>query len=159
MGSRDTARGPFRIQRPNRLAARSEPADPIPHAACSVLPVVDEFFKTMAPYEPPERARMFADIRKAIQDKSLQRSGRTDESINFLLRDTIAVTMLGGSQQTNVIPPEAWANVDVRLLPGADPKEFLESIRRVVNDPNVTVEPAEPGVPRRQLLSHRYGAV
>jgi acetylornithine deacetylase/succinyl-diaminopimelate desuccinylase-like protein len=106
-----------------------------------VLPVVDEFFKTMAPYEPPERARMFADIRKAIQDKSVQQQVTVDESINFLLRDTITVTMLGGSQQTNVIPPEAWANVDVRLLPGADPKEFLESIRRVVNDPNVTVEP------------------
>jgi acetylornithine deacetylase/succinyl-diaminopimelate desuccinylase-like protein len=105
------------------------------------LPVVDEFFKTMAPYEPPERARMFADIRKAIQDKNVQQQVTADESINFLLRDTIAVTMLGGSQQTNVIPPEAWANVDVRLLPGADPKEFLQSVRRVVSDPNVTVEP------------------
>jgi len=109
-----------------------------------VLPVVDEFFKTMAPYEPPERARIFADIKKAIQDKSVQRQITNDESINFLLRDTITLTMLGGSQQTNVIPPEAWANVDVRLLPGADPKEFLESIRRVVNDPNVTVEPESP---------------
>jgi acetylornithine deacetylase/succinyl-diaminopimelate desuccinylase-like protein len=109
-----------------------------------VLPVVDEFFKTMAPYEPPERARMFADIRKAIQDKSVQQQVTADESINFLLRDTISLTMLGGSQQTNVIPPEAWANVDVRLLPGADPKEFLESIRRVVNDPNVTVELENP---------------
>jgi acetylornithine deacetylase/succinyl-diaminopimelate desuccinylase-like protein len=106
-----------------------------------MLPVVDEFFKTMAPYEPPERAQMFADIRKAIQDRNVQQQVTADESINFLLRDTIAVTMLGGSQQTNVIPPEAWANVDVRLLPGADPKEFLESVRRVVNDPNVTVEP------------------
>jgi len=64
-----------------------------------------------------------------------------DESINYLLRETISLTMLGGSEQTNVIPPEAWANFDVRLLPGDDPKEFLESIRRVVNDPNVTVEP------------------
>ncbi|MFI5114230.1 MAG: M20/M25/M40 family metallo-hydrolase [Terriglobales bacterium] len=109
-----------------------------------VLPVVDEFFKTMAPYEPPERARIFADIKKAIQDKSVQQQITNDESINFLLRDTITLTMLGGSQQTNVIPPEAWANVDVRLLPGADPKEFLESIRRVVNDPNVTVEPESP---------------
>jgi acetylornithine deacetylase/succinyl-diaminopimelate desuccinylase-like protein len=109
-----------------------------------VLPVVDEFFKTMAPYEPPERARMFADIRKAIQDKNVQQQVTADESINFLLRDTISVTMLSGSQQTNVIPPEAWANVDVRLLPGADPKEFLESIRRVVNDPSVTVEPENP---------------
>jgi acetylornithine deacetylase/succinyl-diaminopimelate desuccinylase-like protein len=109
-----------------------------------VLPVVDEFFKTMAPYEPPERAHAFADIKKALQDKSFQQQVAMDESINFLLRDTITVTMLGGSQQTNVIPPEAWANVDVRLLPGADPKEFLESIRRVVDDPNVTVEPQTP---------------
>jgi len=106
-----------------------------------VLPVTDEFFKTMAPYEPPERARMFSDIRKAIKDKKLQQQITADESINFLLRDTISVTMLGGSQQTNVIPAEAWANVDVRMLPGADPKAFLESIRLVVNDPDVTVEP------------------
>jgi len=106
-----------------------------------VLPVVDEFFKTMAPYEPPQRARMFADIKKAIQDKRVQEQVAADESINFLLRDTISLTMLGGSQQTNVIPPEAWANVDVRLLPGADPKEFLQSIRKVVNDPEVSVEP------------------
>ena len=49
--------------------------------------------------------------------------------------------MLGGAEQTNVIPPEAWANLDVRLLPGEDPKAFLESIRQLVNDPNVTVEP------------------
>jgi acetylornithine deacetylase/succinyl-diaminopimelate desuccinylase-like protein len=49
--------------------------------------------------------------------------------------------MLGGSEQTNVIPPDAWANLDVRLLPGEDPQAFLQSIRRVVNDPNVTVEP------------------
>lgn len=84
---------------------------------------------------------MFADIRRAIQDKRVQQQVAEDESINFLLRDTISVTMFGGSKQTNVIPPEAWANVDVRLLPGADPKAFLESIRKVINDPDVTVEP------------------
>ena len=64
-----------------------------------------------------------------------------DESLNFLLRDTISLTMMGGSEQTNVIPPEAWANLDVRILPGGDPKAVLEAVRRVVNDPNVTVEP------------------
>jgi acetylornithine deacetylase/succinyl-diaminopimelate desuccinylase-like protein len=64
-----------------------------------------------------------------------------DESINYLLRSTISLTMLGGSEQTNVIPAEAWANFDVRLLPGEDPKRFLETIRHVVGDPNVTVTP------------------
>ncbi len=106
-----------------------------------VLPVVEEFLRDMAAYEPPERARQFRNIRETIQDKSFQEQVERDESLNFLLRNTISLTMLGGSQQTNVIPPDAWANLDVRLLPGEDPREFLETIRRVVNDPNVSVDP------------------
>ena len=106
-----------------------------------VLPVVEEFLRDMAPYESPERAEKFRDIRKALEDKNFQREVEQDESLNYLLRDTIALTMLGGSEQTNVIPPEAWANLDVRLLPGDDPKQFLETIRQVVNDPNVSIAP------------------
>jgi acetylornithine deacetylase/succinyl-diaminopimelate desuccinylase-like protein len=109
-----------------------------------VLPVVEEFLRDMAPYEPPARARQFRNIRQAIQDKKFQEEVEKDDSLNYLLRNTISLTMLGGSEQTNVIPPEAWANLDVRLLPGENPKEFLESIRRVVADPDVTVEPLNP---------------
>jgi len=106
-----------------------------------VLPVVEEFLQDMAPYEPPEEAREYRNIRKAIEDKKFQQDVEKDESLNFLLRDTISLTMMGGSEQTNVIPPEAWANLDVRILPGGDPKALLEAIRRVVDDPNVSVEP------------------
>jgi acetylornithine deacetylase/succinyl-diaminopimelate desuccinylase-like protein len=121
------------VQALNRIIAYRTPL--------KVLPVVDEFLRAMAPYEPPGRAEKFRNIRQALEDKDFQREVEQDESLNYLLRDTIALSMLGGSEQTNVIPPEAWANLDVRLLPGDDPKEFLESIRRVVNDANVSVEP------------------
>ena len=90
---------------------------------------------------PPSGRREYRNIRKAIEDKKFQDEVEHDESLNFLLRDTISLTMMGGSGQTNVIPPEAWANLDVRILPGGDPKALLEAVRRVVNDPNVTVEP------------------
>jgi acetylornithine deacetylase/succinyl-diaminopimelate desuccinylase-like protein len=113
------------------------------HTPLKVLPVVEEFLRDMAPYEPPEQAREYRNIRKAIEDKKFQQDVERDESLNFLLRDTISLTMLGGSEQTNVIPPEAWANLDVRILPGGDPKALLEQIRRVVDDPNVTVEPLD----------------
>jgi acetylornithine deacetylase/succinyl-diaminopimelate desuccinylase-like protein len=113
------------------------------HTPLRVLPVVDEFLRTMAPYEPPEQAREYRNIRKAIEDKKFQQEVEKDEALNFLLRDTISLTMLGGSGQTNVIPPDAWANLDVRILPGGDPKALLAQIRAVVNDPNVTVEPLE----------------
>ena len=106
-----------------------------------VLPVVEEFLKDMAPYERPQRAAEFENIQQAIKDKNFQQDVEHDESLNYMLRNTISLSMLGGSEQTNVIPPEAWANLDVRLLPGEDPQPFLESIRKVVNDPNVTVTP------------------
>jgi acetylornithine deacetylase/succinyl-diaminopimelate desuccinylase-like protein len=107
----------------------------------TVLPVVDEFLRDMAAYEPAERARQYRDIHKAVTDRRFQEEVEHDESLNFLLRDTISLTMMGGSEQTNVIPPEAWANLDVRILPGGDPKAVLDALRHVVNDPNVTLEP------------------
>ncbi len=106
-----------------------------------VLPVVEEFLRDMAPFETPERANQFRNIRQAIQDKNFQEQVEHDESLNYMLRNTISLTMLGGSEQTNVIPPEACANLDVRLLPGEDPQAFLESIRKIVDDPNVTITP------------------
>ena len=109
-----------------------------------LLPVVEESLREMAPYETPERAKKFRNLRQALRDPAFQQQVDHDESLNFLLRDTISLTMMGGSEQTNVIPAEAWANLDVRLLPGEDGQRFLETIRRVVNDPEVTVEPV-PG--------------
>jgi acetylornithine deacetylase/succinyl-diaminopimelate desuccinylase-like protein len=106
-----------------------------------VLPVVQEFLEAMAPYEPPERAREYRNIQQAIHDRTFQDQLENDDTLNYLLRDTITLTMLGGSEQTNVIPPLAWANLDVRLLPGEDSQAFLASIRRVVDDHNVDVEP------------------
>ena len=106
-----------------------------------VLPVVDEYLRTIAPYEPDERARYYRNVQQAIKDKSFRDEIEHDESLNFLLRDTISLTMLGGSEQINVIPPEAWANLDVRILPGGDPKALLEALRHVVDDPSVTIEP------------------
>ncbi len=106
-----------------------------------VLPVVEEFLREMAPYESPEEAKIYRNIGQAVGEKKFQKDVEKDESLNFLLRDTISLTMLGGSEQTNVIPPEAWANLDVRILPGGDPRALLAELRRVVDDPNVTIEP------------------
>jgi acetylornithine deacetylase/succinyl-diaminopimelate desuccinylase-like protein len=136
---------PIRDSAPNRLVLALNRIIAY-RTPLKVLPVADEFLRAMAPYEPPARAEKFRNVRKALEDKNFQREVEQDESLNYLLRDTIALTMLRGSEQTNVIPPEAWANLDVRLLPGDDPKEFLATIRHVVNDPNVSVEPLESDV-------------
>jgi acetylornithine deacetylase/succinyl-diaminopimelate desuccinylase-like protein len=109
-----------------------------------VLPVSEQFLAAMAAYETPARARQFRNLRQAVRDRQFQLDVEQDGSLNYMLRNTISLTMLGGSQQTNVIPGEAWANLDVRLLPGEDPQQFLELVRRVVADTNVSIEPLKP---------------
>ena len=110
-----------------------------------VTPVVDEFFKGMAQYEPPDRARFYRDIRAGLKDAAFRASLENDPSTNYLLRNTVSLTMLQGSPQTNVIPGVASANLDVRLLPGQDPQQFLADIRKVAATPNVTIEPEQSG--------------
>jgi len=57
-----------------------------------------------------------------------------------MLRSSLSPTLLSGGLQVNVIPSEAKATIDVRLLPVEDPPAFLEAMRKVVNDPLVKVE-------------------
>lgn len=60
---------------------------------------------------------------------------------NAVVRNTIAITMLEGSNKVNVIPPEASARLDVRLLPSQNPDEFLAELKKVIADDTIKVEP------------------
>ena len=75
----------------------------------------------MAAFESPQRAEIYRNVRKYLNDPKFMASLPKDD-LNWKLRNTIQLTMLGGSQQTNVIPGEAWAQLDVRMLPGEDPE-------------------------------------
>jgi acetylornithine deacetylase/succinyl-diaminopimelate desuccinylase-like protein len=134
---------PIADSAPNRLV-RALDRVAVYRTPYRVLPVVEEFLREMARYEPAERAHYFRDLKRALRDPRFEQQVDNDESLNFLLRDTISITMLHGSEQTNVIPSEAWANLDVRLLPGEDGSQFLKKIRQVIDDPDVSVEPV-PG--------------
>jgi len=57
-----------------------------------------------------------------------------------MLRNTISLTVLRGGPQTNVIPAEAVAELDVRLLPGEESQKFLDEIKRVVADDTIEIE-------------------
>jgi acetylornithine deacetylase/succinyl-diaminopimelate desuccinylase-like protein len=56
-----------------------------------------------------------------------------------MLRTSLSPTILTGGFRFNVIPSEARATIDVRMLPDEDPALFLESVRKIINDPLVDV--------------------
>ncbi len=109
-----------------------------------LLPSVEQFFHEIARREPEPRASQFRNIRKALQDPAFARSLIDNKEYGYMLRDTVSLTRLEGSSQTNVIPSTATAELDVRLLPGSDPQKFLEELRKVVADEHISIEPLSP---------------
>ena len=106
-----------------------------------LLPAVEEYFHAIAHLQPEPRASQFRNIRGSLSNPAFVKSLMNDEDYAYLLRDTVSLTVLKGSPQTNVIPDAASAELDVRLLPGTDPKEFLSQLRKVVADDGIEIEP------------------
>jgi len=73
------------------------------------------------------------NIRSAIEDRKFQEDVEQDESLNFLLRNTVSLTMLAVRADQRD-PPRTWANLDVRLLPEKTRSNFW-SVRRIVTIP------------------------
>jgi len=112
-----------------------------------VTPAAEAYFKARAASERPEVAAKYRDIRAALQEPAFRDEILAQPELNAILRNTIAITMLQGAPQTNIIPTVAEARVDVRLLPDEDPSAFLATIRKIVEEPGVTVEPTAPVIP------------
>jgi acetylornithine deacetylase/succinyl-diaminopimelate desuccinylase-like protein len=113
-----------------------------------VTPVVERYFRDLAAIDTDTARRAWlADVRTALRDSAAVRALTADLTYNALLRNTIAMTGLKASEKTNVIPPTATAALDVRLLPGQDPKAFLADLVDVVGDTGVSITPQGPNWP------------
>ena len=47
---------------------------------------------------------------------------------------------MGGSNKINVVPPEAWAEIDCRMLPDRRDEEFVAEVRELLEGTGVEVE-------------------
>lgn len=54
-----------------------------------------------------------------------------------MLRTSVSPNIFQGGYRINVIPSEAVATLDVRMLPDEDPQMFLEQVKKLVNDPAI----------------------
>ena len=105
-----------------------------------LLPAVEQFFKDIAPLQQEPLRAQFQNIRESLNDRDFAKALASQREFGFLLRNTISITMLSGSKQTNVIPNAATCNLDVRLLPGESPDEFLKALKTVIADPSIKIE-------------------
>ena len=100
------------------------------------------YFERLAAGARPEDAARYRAVLQPTSPaatEAVDYFARNDPSRASMLRNSISPTMIQGGYRVNVIPSEAKATLDVRLVPGQDPAQFLDLVRTVVNDPRVTV--------------------
>ena len=130
-GSRPTPQNPV----PKLVRALAKIADY--ETPIHVTPGVAKYFRDISPMYAGEQRRWLADVATAVKSPRAKAWITHDVYWNAILRNTISLTGLQGSNKTNVIPPEATAKLDIRLLPDQDPAEFLATLKRIVNDTSV----------------------
>ena len=149
---------------PLRLTARSSPGHgsmpwptTAPHRlvnACArllaaeraprVLPEVREFFAQLATVLPRREAEGLDDIERSLRDPAFRQRFLADRWYAAMVRTTFAVNMLKASEKRNVIPPEAVAEIDCRVLAGDDPDEIVRWVKAAVADEHVEVTVVTP---------------
>jgi len=113
-----------------------------------VLPEVQEYFARLASVLPKGQGGGYDDLARSLTDAAFRARFLTDRLHAAMVRTTFAVTMLRGSAKSNVIPPEASAGIDCRMLAGDDPQEIVGWVRRVIDDDQVEVTiTGEPKIP------------
>ena len=95
---------------------------------------VDKFFRDISRTYPEPKRGWLSNVRVALEDSRAREWILSDVIWNAILRNTISLTGLNGSNKTNVIPAVATAEIDVRLLPDQDTTEFLRTLTQIVGD-------------------------
>jgi acetylornithine deacetylase/succinyl-diaminopimelate desuccinylase-like protein len=124
-------------------------ANPVPKLARAVvrasewqtevrlLPSVDRFFKAQATLHTGEERAWLSNAAAALATPRGRAWLLSDPYRNAILRNTVVPTVLKGSDKTNIIPGQASADLDIRLLPDQDTAAFHRALDRVIGDTSV----------------------
>jgi acetylornithine deacetylase/succinyl-diaminopimelate desuccinylase-like protein len=127
-GSRPTKKNPV----PKLVAALDRIANY--ETPLHVTPGVEKYFRDISRNYTGDQKKWLSNVSAALDDATARAWILSDVYWNAILRNTITLTGLHGSNKTNVIPAEASADIDIRLLPDADPNQFLTALRGVAGD-------------------------
>jgi len=125
--------------------------------------IVRRYFEGLAPLEDDEIGKWMRSMDTSDRGEHAQRVISDASPLwNSMLRDTIAPTILTAGVANNVIPAEARANLNVRLLPGDSIDALVNELNKLTNDPQVKLE-VQPNAglaaPPSSLESDFYGVI
>src|ERR1700738_2748775 len=103
--------------------------------------LVRRYFEGLAAISDDEDAKWMRSLETSDRGEHAQRViSEANPQWGSMLRDSIAPTMLSAGVRANVIPGEARAMLNIRLLPGDTIDVLVGALTKLVNDPQVRFE-------------------
>ncbi len=107
-----------------------------------LTPGVEKYFQDLSKIQLGPRKLQFLKIRESLKDPAFAQEILKDPAFNAVLRNTVAVTSLStSSAKVNIIPAEASATLDCRLLPGENSAQFVAKLQELVKGTNIEIHP------------------
>lgn len=102
-----------------------------------VTPVVAEFLRALAKGAPFPRNKILPlvlepRISGLLLDTLAKKNPDQARGIGAMLCNTVSPTLLSAGKKVNVIPSEARAQLDGRVIPGQSADQFLDEVRAVI---------------------------
>jgi len=105
-----------------------------------IVPAVDAMFQSLAQSAAPEWADAYANMPAAVKEPGFMSKLQEHSAfLHALTRDACSITRFEASNKINVVPPEAWAEIDCRILPDKPSDVFVDEMRELINATGVEI--------------------
>ena len=118
------------------------------------------YFRRLAAISPPEDAFRYENVANPEFSGEIQKHFLDTFPKHYsILRTSVVPTVIDAGFRRNVIPSEATAILDIRMLPDEDVAGFYENLANVIDDPRVEIVPERiyrPAAPPSQIDNEMF---
>jgi len=118
------------------------------------------YFRRLAEISAPEDAWRYLNVENADESDAIQRHFLETFPYHYSLsRTSVVPTVIDAGFRRNVIPSEARAIIDIRMLPDEDVEKFYAKLAEVIDDPRVEIVPEHiyrPAAPPSEIDNEMF---
>jgi acetylornithine deacetylase/succinyl-diaminopimelate desuccinylase-like protein len=118
------------------------------------------YFQRMAEISGPEDAYRYNNVENSEESEAIQQYFLENFPYHYSIsRTSVAPTVIDAGFRKNVIPSEASAILDIRMLPDESVEEFYAKLAAVIDDPRVEIVPERiyrPAAPPTEIDNEMF---
>ncbi len=120
----------------------------------------ETYFRRLAAIAPPDEAVLYDNVTNPEMTQDIQQQFLETFPYHYsILRTSVVPTVIDAGFRNNVIPSEASAILDIRMLPDENVEGFYEQLAAVIDDPRVEIVPERiyrPAAPPSEIDNEMF---